>query len=237
VNKQPKGVGFDPRRKKNPYQSRIQIGRNYISLGSFPTAELAHQAYLAKRVQHPRPPRKPRNRELCSLEEAIELLQYDPSTGILTWRKDRAPSIKAGDRAGSINSHGYDQIIINGRAHLGHRLAWFLTHGRWPAAMIDHIDGDRWNNRLSNLREATSAQNQANRGARKDNKSGRRGVRFQKHSGKWAAQIQIGSFDTMEEASAAYLRMAGICYGEFAPKSQIHFESHAARRLRGLDRA
>lgn len=229
MNKQPKGVGFDPRRKANPYQSRIQIGTQYISLGSFPTAELAHHVYLTKRAQHPRPPRKVRNRAVCSFDEATALLRYYPETGIITWRENRSPGIKAGERAGTINSHGYDQICINGRAHLGHRLAWLLTHGYWPAAMIDHIDGDRSNNRLSNLREATSAQNQANRGARKDSGTGRRGVRFQKHSGKWAAQIQIGSFNTAEEAHAAYLRMAEICYGEFAPTKQTNYLSHAAR--------
>lgn len=233
--KQPKGVSFDPRRKKNPYQARIQIGKKYIGLGAFPTAEAAHQMYLSERALHPRPIRKPRNRDLCSLEEASRLLAYDPETGIITWRTDRNPGIKAGDRAGALNGHGYDQICINGRGHLGHRLAWLMTHGIWPAVMIDHIDGDRANNRLCNLREATSAQNQANRGARKDSKAGKRGVRFLKHSGKWAASIQIGSFNTIDEASAAYLRLAEICYGEFAPTRQSHYLSHAARIIGNRD--
>lgn len=222
-----KGYSFNPNLKSNPYQARMQVDGKFVCLGNHPTAEAAGAAYRKARAANPRKGSAPRNRGVCSYQQAVELLQYTPETGSFHWRVNRQPAIKAGDRAGSINSHGYVQICIKGRAHLGHRLAWFMTHGSWPSKMIDHINGDRSDNRIVNLREATSSQNQANRGARKDSRVGIRGVRFQKNTGKWAAQIQIGSFATAEEAKRAYLRMAEICYGEFAPTRQLREISHA----------
>ena len=224
-----KGYSYNPSRKRNPYQARMQIAGKYISLGSHPTAEAAHAAYCAALAANPRKAASPRNRAVCSYEEATAALRYSPESGLFHWRVNRRPAIKPGDRAGTINSHGYVQICINGRALLAHRLAWLMTHGVWPSKMIDHINGDPSDNRMANLREATGSQNQANRGARKDSTTGVRGVRLLR-SGKWAAQIQIGSFQTKEAASAAYLRLAEICYGEFAPTDR-HPQSYASRLL------
>lgn len=210
------GVHRHPARKKNPFQARIQVAGKFICLGSHPTEASAHAAYLAAKEQHRRP-RAMRNRDVCSFAEVSGFLRYEPSTGQFFWKVSRRPTVKAADAAGTINSRGYLQICMRGRAHLGHRIAWLLTHGHWPTKMIDHINGARSDNRLENLREATGAQNQANRAARKDSKSGMRGVRFDKKTGKWAAQLQIGGFDTPEEARSQFMHLAKFCYGEFAP--------------------
>lgn len=223
-----KGVQFHPDRIKNPYQARIQINKTYKNLGVFPTEEAAGEAYMAARIASPMPGRTYKSR-LCSLAEAREFFTYDMMTGLLYWNVSRQPNIQAGDIAGTINGHGYNAVCLFGRVHLAHRLAWLLTHGQWPKGMIDHINGDPADNRIVNLREVTGAQNQANRGARKDNSTGLRGVRRQK-SGKWSAQIQIGTFDTAEEARAAFLWMAQLCYGEFAP-TERHPQSYAGRRI------
>jgi len=177
---------------------------------------------------------KPRP-DIVSVDTLREYFNYSADTGIVAWAKSPRYGIGAGDAAGAPNSFGYIQICFKRRPYLAHRIGWALTQGHWPARMIDHINGDPADNRIVNLREVTGSQNQANRGVRKDSTTGLRGVRRQR-SGKWSAQIQIGSFSTKEEASAAYLRLAEICYGEFAPTDR-HPQSYAGRIIGGLDRA
>jgi Demerecviridae HNH endonuclease len=219
--KLPKGVCFNPRLKQNPYQARIQVEKKYIGLGHFPSAEMAADAYAKARAMYPRPPRKPRP-GIISVAGLAEYVSYCPQSGIVTWKVAPRYAIRVGDPVTSLNSYGYVQACIARRPYLAHRIGWALTHGEWPAVMIDHINGDRADNRIVNLRLATGAQNQANRTARKDSKTGLRGVRFDKKTGKFSAQIQVGGFDTAEEAHAEFIRMAKFCYGEFAPTALIH---------------
>ncbi len=125
------------------------------------------------------------------------ILDYDPSTGIFTWKKSgRIASRNTGDLC--------VRIGIDGRRYKLHRLAWFYVTGDWPEHYIDHIDGDVTNNRFSNLREATPSQNQHNRNAK--------GYCFDKSRGKWMAklrtnyrQIFLGRFSTPQEARKAYI--------------------------------
>jgi hypothetical protein len=144
-------------------------------------------------------------------ERLRELLDYNPETGIFTWRQAPSNSIKAGSIAGSKNHDGYRRIKINLIDHAAHRLAWFYVHGVWPAHEIDHINGIRTDNRICNLRDVPRMDNMQNqRTAQRGAKSGFLGV-YSNH-GKWRAAIQVnkktialGNFATPEEAHQAYL--------------------------------
>jgi hypothetical protein len=105
--------------------------------------------------------------------------------------------------------HDYIGIRLDNVLYLAHRLAWFYSYGKWPVDQIDHINGDRTDNRLINLREATNAENAQNKRIRAG-KSGFCGVR--KENSKWLAEIKvnykpirIGLFNTPEEAHQAYI--------------------------------
>lgn len=137
-------------------------------------------------------------------------LRYDPETGDFFWIINPNTCVKAGDKAGCVKSDGYIAIGANKKYVKAHRLAWFFTYGEWPPAQIDHIDGDKTNNRINNLRLATAAQNHQNRKLPATNTSGYIGV-YKDTSGKWAARIRanpkrifLGLFDTAEEAAQAY---------------------------------
>lgn len=161
--------------------------------------------------------------DLLTLEEVRDILDYAPASGELRWRRRMSKRVLSGDIAGCVDTYGYVRIIIKGKNYRAHRLGWLLTYGGWPDAELDHIDLDRSNNRLNNLREATRAQNMLNKKMYKNNKSGFIGVHFHEASGRYQAQYgrdgivhRIGEFDTAEEASAAY--QAAIVYrGEFRP--------------------
>jgi hypothetical protein len=149
----------------------------------------------------------------------LEVVSYDPETGIFRWRVSVGRAA-AGMRAGA-NKAGYRRIKIDGRDYFEHQLAWLYVHGVWPLMHIDHVNRDKSDNRLCNLRLATMTQNQGNAGARRDNKLGVKGVDYREKWGKWQARIhkqgkthRLGSFDTPEEASAAYLAAAQEHFGK-----------------------
>lgn len=153
------------------------------------------------------------------------MLQYDPLTGQFTWMKrpvsdfssqsyaDRFNRRWPGKRAGHHNinpSQGYWLVGIDGSLHRAHRLAWLYMTGRWPAGQVDHINGDRSDNRWVNLREVTLQENRKNQRLPVDNTSGTIGVYWHTQRQKWTARIQsdgvdrhLGVFDTKEEAAAA----------------------------------
>jgi len=151
--------------------------------------------------------------QLPSQAELRALLDYDPDTGVLTWRIATSPRARAGAVAGTTQSCGYRQIGVNGRRILAHRIAWAISIGEWPASQIDHINGIRDDNRILNLREATPGQNNQNqRRAKSHSKSGFLGVYFRADRGQWQADIRIdgknkylGRFATAELAHSAYL--------------------------------
>ncbi len=152
-----------------------------------------------------------------------QLLDYDTKSGVFTWNVSVNSRANAGDVAGCINGQGYRQIKIDGRPYLAHRLAWLCETGNWPKECIDHVNGDRADNRFENLREATNSENQRNARKHRDNSSGFKGVSWQSRDCRWQARIQVnkkckylGLFDTKESARAAYLAAAMKLHGSFA---------------------
>lgn len=147
-----------------------------------------------------------------SAEELKALLHFDPDTGVFT----RAVSLrrwKAGGIAGSINRSGYWQIRVKGRNRYGHRLAWLYVYGCLPEEQIDHINGNRLDNRISNLRKASQGENNQNRVSQVGSSSRFLGVSWNRHLNKWHAYISknrkrkhLGFFDNEEDAGLAYIR-------------------------------
>ncbi len=157
-------------------------------------------------------------------DELLEALDYAPETGVFRWRarSSNLSRVVVGSVAGSRDSHGYWRIRIGGCSFQAHRLAWFCVHGRWPPE-IDHVNGVRDDNRLTNLREVTHSQNLFNRGKQKNNRSGYKGVRYHKGDRVFRAEIKcrgiykhLGSFRSAEEAHAAYCLAAEALHGDFA---------------------
>lgn len=148
---------------------------------------------------------------MLTQERIKQLLSYDPDTGVLTWRVKRRGHNIVGGRAGCANgANGYRVIKVDGKVYLEHRLVWFYITGQWPERDIDHVNGDRRDNRLVNLRVATRKQNLENQKLHRDNSTGYRGVTLDKRTGRYVARIihhrkgyHIGVFDTAEEAGLA----------------------------------
>ena len=155
-------------------------------------------------------------------ERLRELLNYDPKTGEFRWRVSFANGRHIGDIAGSQTMHGYRAIRINGRCYYEHRLAWLYQMGFWPSGGLDHININRVDNRLSNLRESTQSLNLANSPVRVDNSSGFKGVSWNKRRNKRHAainagmRIHLGYFDKPHLAYAAVCLAARKRFGEFA---------------------
>ncbi len=144
------------------------------------------------------------------------LFHYNETTGALTWARSRK-GVPKGHGGGTI-SCGYVRITYAGNRYMAHRLIWLMHHGRWPKGDIDHINGDRADNRICNLREATRSHNCWNSPARKGKYKG-----VHQRGRKWRAQIvvkrrniDLGSYDTDAAAARAYDAAARKYHGEFA---------------------
>lgn len=153
-----------------------------------------------------------------------EVLRYKPKTGEFFWLRRPGKGTRSdlvGRRAGYPVRKGYWDIEIGGRAYKVHRLAWLYVYGDWPKDQIDHINRDKADNRIVNLREAANGQNGAN-SKPKPSRSGLKGAHWQKREKKWSSDIHrngrkewLGFFDTAEAAHKAYCKAAKKTFGEF----------------------
>jgi hypothetical protein len=150
------------------------------------------------------------------LRSVERLLAYDPETGVFTWKCDKGSKAKAGAVAGFAHSAGYWTLTVDNQRVLAHRLAWALCYRADPEGLeIDHINRDRRDNRIANLRLVDRTTNQRNRGANKNNKCGLRGVSYHRQTGKWRASLgygykstHLGLYSTPQEAHVAFLAAA-----------------------------
>lgn len=157
----------------------------------------------------------------CELNDA---LIYDIDSGVFYW-KGKVLDMTEGSRAGTKTKKGYIRIKIKGRDYLAHRLAWLYVNGEMPLKQIDHINNKRDDNRILNLRCATSNENARNALMRSDNTSGVKGVYFDKTRRKWKARVgvdgenkHVGYFDSILEADMAIRK--------FREANHVNFFNH-----------
>jgi hypothetical protein len=151
-----------------------------------------------------------------------DCFEYNPQTGMFTRKVRTARCTQVGETAGWINALGYTSFNFDRKTVAAHRMAFLYMTGNIPK-YIDHINGNKSDNRWENLRAATQSQNMGNSALNKSNTSGFKGVTFSKRRKKFVAQIMkngkgkfLGHFSNPEDAHAAYCKAALELHGEFA---------------------
>ena len=158
-----------------------------------------------------------------SQERLRERFEYDSEQGLLVSIHSNHNQRRR-RRTGVTSPKDYRRTHLEGRYYCHHRLVWIWHHGAIdPEILVDHINRDRHDDRIENLRLATASQNNAHSAMSRSNTSGYKGVTFGKKEGKWKAQIRVnykkkhlGHFPTKEEAAAAYQKAAAEMHGTFA---------------------
>ena len=204
------------------------------------------------------------DKPISTIETARQFLRCDPAAGKLYWlpRPDwavRCDRIRnsintriSGAEAGRL-SHGYlhvrakveGSVVVSDYAH---RLIWAMTYGEMPVGYVDHINGNKLDNRIVNLRLATMSENMRNRDGNKDSSSRFCGVAWSKKRQKWLSYIRVpsptgrgrgkmlnlGAFDEEAQAALAYNQAAVIHHGRFAKINTV--PHRAAKRAAQQDR-
>jgi len=154
-------------------------------------------------------------------EQANKYFTYEEETGNLIWKACKGARAQIGDIAGCITDQGYRSIQLNGKAYRAHRLVFLLHHGYVPE-ILDHINNDRSDNRIENLRAVTPLQNAHNRNMSFKNTSGVKGVSWDKVNDCWLARITtnkkiklIGKFNSLKEAEEAIAIARVALHGEY----------------------
>lgn len=163
------------------------------------------------------------SRPRISHKELLDLVSYDPETGLFRWLTPPHSKFKSGELTGqSPDKKGYLRVIIRGRHYKSHILAIFYMTGKWPEHETDHKNGIKTDNRWENLREANSTQSAQNRKRRVDNTTGYKGVYWEKRWKHWFSRITVnkktihlGSFREKQSACDAYNEAAKKYFGEF----------------------
>ena len=157
-----------------------------------------------------------KTKPLPSQERLQELFIYDPNLGLFYWKKPTSNRVKVGSIAGFSAPDGYTHIRVDGKLHRAHRLAWVYMTGSEPKDLIDHINGERTDNRFSNLREATDRQNLNNTIQSTQNLC----VRRAHATARWSCRVggkHIGSFDCPLIARLAYEDAHAELHQEYSP--------------------
>lgn len=154
-----------------------------------------------------------RRKSDLTFEKAHEFLTYDKDTGFFYWKLSRMGAPKKGSLAGSITSEGYIAICVDSDRYQAHRLAWLMHYGDFPSTYLDHINRNKTDNRICNLREVSNGENCKNVGVRKSSSSGYTGVSWHKAANKWNARIMVnwkrinlGLFESKEDAYLEYVK-------------------------------
>lgn len=177
---------------------------------------------------------------MLTAEKLKMFLTYEPDTGVFRWRDDlavRSGRIMNGKIAGGKNWAGYVKIKVDGILYSAHRLAWLYVHGDWPPNNVDHIDNNKGNNAISNLRLATAAQNAANKKVSVRTVAPYRGV--MPHGPGFVARVYfrgqrhyLGYFTTAEAARDAYIAKSKELHGDFSyvepPKEEKDWRAPAS---------
>lgn len=153
-----------------------------------------------------------------------ELLNYDPETGVFTWKVNRRGTARAGTVAGTPHNAGYLTIRVDRTPYLAHRLAWVYVHGDLPDDLeVDHKNLIKTDNRIDNLRAVTHALNMINTPSRRTSTTGIKNVSFHKHTGTWRVTMpvhgkrrDIGYFRDIELAEFVAYEAREFYHGEFA---------------------
>lgn len=243
--KHTKDPGFD-------FSTRDELIDKFMAKGlnkEYAEAQADHDLFLKNvyaKSPSSRPPRKTsmdrmrENESKLSHEYVCSILEYNPETGVITNKVDRGVlkhgvvNAPAGKIAGHVTKRGYRRIQIDGISYSAHRLEWFMHYGKWPTEELDHKYGERDDNRIENLQEATSRQNQQNQ---KIHRIGRcPGVCWHKRHCKWHARVQVagkdkhlGYFNTEEEAFLAYADYVHDVIGQGLPREPIDWEAEYLR--------
>jgi hypothetical protein len=167
--------------------------------------------------------------EYISQELVKALFHYCPATGLFTRKITTGSKAKIGSIAGSMQESGYVLLEINGNRYRAHRVAWLYMYGKFPDGLLDHINRDKADNAINNLREASVQQNSQNRAVRLNSSTGYTGVSIDKRSNRYRAYITVdgrqkalGYYSTAEEAALAYNTAAKEHFGEFRNENIIH---------------
>lgn len=166
-------------------------------------------------------------RKLPERDELLRVLSYDHESGELRWRDRNDPGFNSASLSGKVAGHlardGYVRLYMRGVSYTAHRVIWKMVTGDEPPQYVDHIDGNKSNNKWDNLRLASHAENKQNSTTPKSNRSGVKGVCWIARRRKWQAVVSangksewLGRFNSKDDAAAAVERARDKLHGEFA---------------------
>lgn len=167
-----------------------------------------------------------KNEKFVSYEDALGLWNVDVESGVVSWKFKRNSAIPDDLSSNTRDKHGYKMLNLDKRRYYHHRIIWLFKNKEWPENFIDHINGIPWDNRIENLRNATSYENQQNRKKKVNRKINSMGVYFNKDRNKFVPQIRVngkgvylGRYDTEAEAAKVYLE-AKLNYHPYSIKER-----------------